>query len=228
MKEYQIVGPSGPFAVYVHSSPEARMVVVNVPGYNGTIDGYNGKYAAIGRHLAVNSVAAFVQMPNITRSAEVGGYCRGLNADIEAVCAFVRARGSELCDAARPKLCLVGFSAGGAGCAAVAASTRADRVLLMEPSRRLSVWQDVWKSLRAFEGRLYVVTGSGEHAVGEKVGRWFYDIAREQSRAGFYAIPACDHQFRGTRNGQIMAKAYEWVLRGDTSFPSSEGGLILY
>ena len=41
-------------------------------------------------------------------------------------------------------------------------------------------------------------------------------------------IPDCDHGFRGDTNNMILSKAYGWAFAGDATFPSPEGGILLY
>lgn len=228
MKRYIVSRGKIMFAVHVHPCPESEQIIINVPGYKGDIDGYNDKYRKIGERLSKKGVAAFVQMPNIVRDDDPDEYCRELNADVIATCHDVRRYARNICGAAAPSICLAGFSAGGAAVASVAHAVSAKKVLLMEPSVVMSIWEDVSESLRNLTGDLYMVTGSGPEAIGPDDGRRFYDLAPRRVQKGFHAIPDCDHQFKGTRNGQIMAKAFEWAFAGDTTFPSPEGGLVLY
>jgi hypothetical protein len=41
-------------------------------------------------------------------------------------------------------------------------------------------------------------------------------------------VPDCDHHFTGEVNGRILGKAYLWAFAGDDTFPSPDGGVLLY
>jgi hypothetical protein len=69
----------------------------------------------------------------------------------------------------------------------------------------------------------------GDHdAVGPEGGKKYERAFTNAAKKELVVISGCDHQFQGTRNGQIMAKAPLWAFAGDTSFPSPEGGVVLY
>lgn len=216
----------GSFGVIVHPSPKARAIIVNVPGYRADIDGYNKKYRTLGTHLAARGVGAFIQMPNIER--DMATYCHRLINDVLAVCAYARAMAPQMCTTREPDLFLMGFSAGGAAVAAAATRTGAKKVLLMEPSDGLSAWDEVVESLSRYTGDICIIVGSGPEAIGKRGGQRFFEAAKRAARREMVEIPNCDHQFRGTPNGQIMAKAPLWAFAGDRTFPSPEGGLVLY
>ena len=46
--------------IIVHPSGGAGAVIINYPGFNGHIDGFNNKYRKLGAHLAELSIGAFV------------------------------------------------------------------------------------------------------------------------------------------------------------------------
>lgn len=52
--------------------------------------------------------------------------------------------------------------------------------------------------------------------------------ASDARKKALVVIPDCDHQFQGLVNGKIMSKAPFWAFADDESFPSPEGGTILY
>lgn len=222
----RITGGCSDFSIIIHPNRNSRAIVVNVPGYRGDIHGYNGKYDTIGAHVSEH--VAFVQMPNIEHSTDPCTYCNCLNDDIQRVCDFLRTSGQLWCAVESPHLYLAGISAGGAAVAAVAHEVDAKKVLLIEPSKQLALWNRIEAGLPKYSGVMRIVVGGGPGAIGVSVGRRFYDLATAASIKEIETIPDCDHQFRGTKNGQILSKAYTWAFIGDTTFPSPEGGLILY
>lgn len=212
--------------IIVHPSPEARAVIINYPGYNGDINGYNNKYRTLGAHLASLGVGAFVQMPNLQHTGE--DYRESLVKDVEAIVTYTTRIGWEFCGLDDPDIYLMGFSAGAGACAAMASRNPAiKKILLMAPSGDASQAL-VAKSLAEFEGEVYIVNGLDDEVVGADAGKRFHAMTKRASKKLLVEIPECDHQFRGTRNGMIMSKAPLWAFAGDTTFPSPEGGLKLY
>lgn len=213
------------FEVLAHPSLRARRVIINMPGYRGDINGYNNKYRALGSYLATRGVAAFIQMPNISERRRE--YARELVADFTATIERVFSIAPEICATKTPEICLVGFSAGGfAAAAAAPRNGEVKKLLLMEPTVNVELMGGFPLNLGAFKGEVYIVVG--DQGVGARAGRRYYDAFTGASRRALVVVPNCDHQFRGTRNGQIMSKAYLWACAGDATFPSPEGGLKLY
>src|SRR3989344_1351842 len=149
--------PSVVIEVAVHPSPDAQAIIINYPGYLGSIDGYNKKYATIADHLSQKKVGAVVRMAN-TLWPHIN-YRQSVLDDLRAVIRYTLGHAAEMCATATPDIYLMGFS---------------------PPSRHLVV------------------------------------------------LPNCDHQFRGRVNGQIMSKAPLWAFAGEATFPSPEGGTVLY
>lgn len=209
-----------------HRSPAARAIIINYPGYNGHIDGFNNKYRTLGAHLAKLGVGAFVQMPNLQHQNE--DYRVSLVQDLRAVVEHVLRTAEEFCATDVPDIYLMGFSAGAGACAAFANShPMIKKVLLMAPSGDASQTL-VERSLAEYRGEVYIVNGLNDEVVGADAGKKFLAMAKNASVKKLVELPDCDHQFRGTRNGMIMSKAPIWAFVGDSTFPSPEGGIELY
>ena len=214
------------FKVIVHPSPEASAIIVNYPGYKGDINGFNNKYRTIGEHLSRAGVGAFIQMPNIVWPDQ--DYRTSLIADLLKVCEYARAKAPAICKSATPDLLLMGFSAGGGAVAGAALKSGAKKILLIAPSGDAA--QDkVTASLAKYTGEVFITIGENDDTVGgERTGKAYLDMAKSARSKLLVVVPNCDHQFRGTENGKIMSKAPLWAFAGDTTFPSPDGGLILY
>lgn len=213
------------FRVYVHASPAASAIIINYPGYNGHIDGYNNKYRTLGRYLSRKGIGAFIQMPNTIWPNE--NYRASLVNDLLSVCRYARRQAGGICGTKKPDLYLMGFSAGAGGVAGAAFHSGAKKILLMAPSGDAA--QDVvTKSLKQYQGEVYIAIGKNDDVVGPDAGQCYYDMATGASKRELVVIPKCDHQFKGRTNGRIMSKAPLWAFAGDTTFPSPEGGLVLY
>lgn len=79
-----------------------------------------------------------------------------------------------------------------------------------------------------FRGEVYIAVGEDDECVGREAGDYFLGLATGASKKTLVVIPNCDHQFQGSINGKIMSKAPFWAFADDESFPSPEGGVILY
>jgi dienelactone hydrolase len=215
------------FEVWVHPSFGARAIIINCPGYKGSIEGYKNKYVTLADHLAERGVGAVVRMPNIERSAGAA-YREGLVGDVRAVIAWVTKVSLALTGDARSDIYLMGFSAGGFAVASASAGfPQVKKLLLMEPTVNASLVGALGEDIGRFEGEAYIVVGDHE-AVGLEAAHAYRRALSGASRVEIQMISGCDHQFRGRRNGQIMAKAPFWAFADDKTFPSPEGGVVLY
>lgn len=216
---HTVVRKGQPIDLYIHPTV-SKAILINVPGYRGDIDGYNGKYVKIADWLAERGVAAVVRMPNIERSE---GYRAGVEADLRVVIEYAYCNSLKINGTTHPEIYLAGFSAGGAAVASVAYEhLSVKRVLLAAPSGPHDY------RLGNFEGDVYIIIGDRDEAVGTEAGQRYYNLAAKARVRKLRTVPHCNHQFHGTRNGQIMSGAYLWAFAGEKDFPPVEKGLVLY
>lgn len=216
---HTVVRKGEPIGLYIHPTV-SKAILINVPGYRGDIDGYNSKYVKIADWLAERGVAAVVRMPNIERAEQ---YRVGVEADLRVVIEYAYRNSMKINGTQYPEIYLAGFSAGGTAVASVAyehASVK--RILLAAPSGPYD------GRLGLFEGHVYIVIGDRDEAVGIEAGERYANLASRASVRKYKVIPNCDHQFRGTRNGQIMFNSYLWAFAQQSNFPLPDGGLELY
>lgn len=204
----------------IHLAAQSKGVIVSCPGYKSSMDGYNNKYVTLGDHLASLGFSV-VRMANTTRP-EGPVYRHGLLQDMRQSIALA---GSQIPEV---PMYLMGFSAGGFACAALAHEfPRVRGVLLMEPATNPALLGPLpLAALRAFHGEAYIVVG--DSGVGASGGSMYLEAFTGASKKELVVIPECDHQFTGARNGKIMSKAPLWAFDGERTFPSPDGGLELY
>lgn len=213
--------------IAVHPCPGAEKIILNIPGYRGSREGYNDKYVTLSDHL-VGKGFAVVRMPNIERPLH--RYREELVYDVLHAARWIDEHSRAICGRYHAELCLMGFSMGGFAAAVVAERLRQVRsILLLEPATPGTELTGSLPrpGLARFRGAVRIVVGDHD-AVGEKVGRSYHDAFTQASQKELVVIDRCDHQFKGTRNGQIMAKAPLWAFAGETTFPSPDGAPILY
>jgi alpha/beta superfamily hydrolase len=199
-------------------------VIVNYPGAEGSIDGYSNKYVTLAEYIVAKNLAAVVRLGN--------PYISGLGWDVnlrEAL-AYVLKNSESICQFKTPEIYLMGFSAGARAIASLAWEyPEVKRILLMEPA---TLVQDSLEqaSLVKFKGEVCIVVGTGSEALGEDVGKKFYDNAKSASKREIFVIADCDHQFRGEKNGRIISQAPFYAFCDDSkpAFPDNNGGIKLY
>lgn len=210
--------------VAVHPA-SAKRIVIMLPGWNGTLDGYEQKYAKIAAHLVERGVGAVVRSANlIVPGHEFETTCKTV---LRGVVEGTLARASSICGQASPELLLLGWSAGASAIAALAPDLpRVARVLLMAPSGDAGD-EAVVDGLRRFSGDLFMVAGDADEVVGD-LARTLFGHATAARRKQLVVLPGCDHQFRGERNGRIMSHAPLWAFADETGFPDPARGIHLY
>jgi dienelactone hydrolase len=202
------------------------IIVVNYPGITGDIDGYSNKYGKQADFVQEKGIGTVVRMGNpYFRELPYPG---GMIDNFKFILDYCLKNGKELSGEADPTLYLMGFSAGSSTIAAVASSYSAvEKILLMAPTG--DAGQEAIKiGLNKFAGEVYVAIGDSDEIVGHQAGQAFYDLAKSAKVKKLEIIPDCGHQFIGEANGKIMSKAPLWAFAGDTTFPSPDGGKILY
>jgi pimeloyl-ACP methyl ester carboxylesterase len=210
--------------VAVHPAKSSRIVIM-LPGWNGSLDGYARKYAKIAELLAERGVGAVVRSANPT----VPGYpfettCKTV---LRGVVEGALARARPICGDPSPSLLLLGWSAGASAMAALAPDLpRVDRALLFAPSGDAGD-EAIVSGLRRFTGDLFVVAGENDDVVGD-LPRTLFDYATGTHSKQFVLLPDCGHQFKGEANGRIMSHAPLWAFAGEDGFPDPALGIHLY
>jgi dienelactone hydrolase len=213
------------FTVKIHPHLGANAVVINYPGYNGNIDGYAQKYEKLACRIVEKDVAAVVRMGNEDRLGFL--YEESLIGDLRVTIEYVIGNAAKMCATSTPDIYLMGFSAGAGAVAAVAAEYPAvKKILLIAPAgdagnRNIA-------NLAHFQGEVYVTVGAWDEVVGMHAGEYFMELAKAATKKNLVIVPRCDHQFRGKKNGMVLSKAPLWAFCGDTTYPSSDGGVALY
>lgn len=199
-------------------------IIINYPGADGSLDGYNHKYKTLAEYIVAQKLASVVRIPN--------KHTFGLGWDLclRKAVDYVIAHSLEICGVKKPEIFLMGFSAGAGGIAMIAWEyPEVSKILLLEPT--LKVGQRlVLDGIRQYCGELCIVVGSGEEALGIEVGNMIMEAAVCASKKELFEIPHCNHQFMGEANGRIVSQAplYAFSDHKDLRFPDPTGGIQLY
>jgi uncharacterized membrane protein YeiH len=216
--------PSRPLEVAVHPLRSPRIVVL-LPGYDGSIDGYAEKYTKIAELLRARGVGAVVRSGNpIVAGQAFEVTCR---ARVRGLLGELAARAPSICGHATPDVLLVGVSAGASAMAAEGAGyPQVKRMLLLAPSHDAGS-AAVEDGLARFTGELFVVVGADDEVVGDLPAK-LLPLATKAARRELRVVPGCDHLFRGARNGRVMSHAPLWAFLGEGDGPDPERGIHLY
>jgi pimeloyl-ACP methyl ester carboxylesterase len=155
-------------------------------------------------------------------------YEKSAVADLRATIGYALANAEDICSTSDPDLYVMGFSAGAGAIAIVSADyPQVKKVLLIAPSVDAGKMA-IEEKFGRFRGEVYIAVGEYDESVGKEAGEYFLGLATAAREKTLVIIPNCDHQFQGWINGKIMSKAPFWAFAGDESFPSPEGGVLLY
>jgi hypothetical protein len=184
-----------PVELAIHPN-DSRKIIINVPGYNGDIDGYAEKYKKLANLLQDQNVGAVVRTGNFFRDKYLPDY------NLRTALEYSQDNALEICGKENPEIMLMGFSAGASAIAAVACEyPQVSKILLQAPSGDMPTV----KNLRKFTGEVVIVNGEDDEVVGSGAGPLFYSFAESAKKRELFMIPDCDHQFRGEKNGRIMS-----------------------
>lgn len=210
----------------IHPSTRGKMII-NYPGLNGDIDGFNAKYRTLGDFLSKDQdLGAFVRIANMVDPAR--DYAQSVIDDLRAVIRHCLQHSARICGSATPELYLMGFSAGAGAVAAVASEfPEIKKILLVAPAGNAEYAQIV-RGLATYSGEIFCAVGENDQVVGPDAADYFSNLAPLATVNKVAVIPNCDHQFRGETNGKVMSALPLWSFAGTIAEPASEHGTTLY
>ncbi len=199
-------------------------IIINVPGADGSINGYNDKYIKIANYLIEQKIGAVVRIPNISSL----GF--GWDINLRETLSYVLDNAKEICGSSKPEIYLMGLSAG-AGAISMTAweYPEVTKILLIEPALIFSGEHGV-EGIREYKGEVTIVVGKGDTALGKEVGDKFFDYFIKANHKEIIEIENCDHRFMGETNGRIFSEAPIYAFKDGPKikFPDSNGGIKLY
>jgi predicted esterase len=135
------------------------IIIINYPGFNGEINGYNNKYRTLAK-LMQERIGAVIQSGN--QYHEMLDYKESVKDDLRAVIEYSLENAENICQTKIPTIYLVGFSAGASAIAAVAHEYPAvSKILLISPSADAG-FESLQKGLSEYTGEVYILSGSND------------------------------------------------------------------
>jgi hypothetical protein len=211
------------FSVAIHPVKNGK-IIINVPGADGSMDGYENKYLKIANNLVKEKVGAVVRIPN---SSSLGF---GWDINLRKALDYVLENSKEICGSDKPEIYLMGLSAG-AGTISMTAweYPEVTKILLIEPAVVFSGEHGV-EGIRKYKGDVTIVVGKGSTALGKQIGDKIFDYFINAKHKEIVEIPNCDHCFMGEINGRIFSEAPVYAFKDGPKikFPDPKGGIKLY
>ncbi len=200
---------------------------MNYPGFGGDIAGFNNKYVTLADQIAGPwNIGSVVRLGNhFDPSID---YSESVVDDLRSAIACCEEHSRDWFDADNLTFFLMGFSAGAGAVAALAGEVHnIEKILLAAPSAAAS-HDRIQRSLARFPGECYSAVGTNDDVVGAHAAHQFSSMAKSTRVNKVHLIENCDHQFRGTRNGRIMASLPLWAFTDRLSEPDESQGVDLY
>ncbi len=199
-------------------------ILINIPGADGSVNGYKNKYINLGNYLQEKDIVSYVRIPNdrpqefVSTGRSVINYC------IE--------HSKEICGSDTPEIWLMGFSAGGASILLTGWEyPEVTKILAINPFIGIEqVKVDLKKNLPEYSGELYVVIGADDTVIGSDTGEYIKECAINTKDFQIYTIPNCDHQLKGETNSKILSQLPEYYFLGrykEEKFPDGTKGFNL-
>lgn len=199
-------------------------IIINYPGGEGTLDGYNNKYKTLAEFIVQQKLASVVRLPN----PHTFGF--GWDMNLRNALSYILKDSMTICGTKSPQLYLMGASAGAGVIASLAWEYPEIAKILLLESAPVPNEEVTQVGIGKYLGEVCIVVGSGDEALGEVIGRKFLDAATNASKKEIFVIPNCDHQFRGEINGRIFSQAPFYAFSDDPKpvFPDKKAGIKLY
>ncbi len=155
------------FPARIHPSSNG-VIIINYPGLDGDLDGYQNKYRTIASHLVnVEKIGAFIQIGNHYYPGH--DYRLSVISVLRAAIEYAITNGERICRRNDPKIYLMGFSAGASAIAGLCAEfQQIDKILLVAPTDDFE-FLAVRQNLARYTGEIYCVAAANDETPGHDV-----------------------------------------------------------
>ena len=150
--------------IAIHPTTTGK-IIINYPGAEGHIDGYNNKYLTLSNHIVNQNLASVVRSGN--------DYAFGWDMNLRQVLKYTIENSIDICGIETPEIYLMGFSAGAGAISIVAWEyPEVKAISLCAPAIGVGE-RRVKNGLAEFEGEVYIVVGEDDEIVGHTAGDLF-------------------------------------------------------
>jgi len=213
--------------LHIHRA-DSDAVLIMYPGADGNVDGYNRKYLKIADLIRSRNIATVVRLDNGYCTVARLPYQEAMIVKLAHVIEHLHENAERMVGCKEISIYLAGVSAGASALAAVLADfPQVKKVLLVAPADSAG-WENMERGLRSYAGEVYLTAGDADEIRAFDTARLCHEACQSAAKKEIHIIPGCDHQFRGERNGKILANAYLWAFSEGSDFPNPDGGIVLY
>ena len=209
--------------IALHPNDSGR-IIINYPGADGDIDGYNKKYETLANHIQNTGLAA------VARSGNPYIPIHGWTVNLRELIAYSIDNSKKICGSTKPEIWLMGFSAGAGAIGTIAWEyPEITKILLCAPAKAVGE-EELFKNLEMFTGEAYIVVGDKNEVIPSEDGQRIHDALLNSKHRELIVIPNCDHQFQGEENGRILSQVpfYAFGSEKNEDFPNPKSGIKLY
>lgn len=213
--------------LHIHRA-DSNAVLIMYPGADGDIDGYNQKYRKIANLIQSKRIATVIRLDNKYCYMERLPYCESMINKLAYVIEHILKNAERITGQEKIELYLAGVSAGASAIATILHEfSSVKKVLFIAPAESAGL-ENISRGLKRYEGEVYLTAGEKDEIKAFDIARFYHSACKMAVKKEIEIIPECDHQFRGERNGRILANAYLWAFSEKSDFPSPNGGIVLY
>ena len=195
-----ILKPSVSATIFPKTSP---VIVVNIPGYNSDMYGYDSLYLNMSHILLKRQNASVILADN----KHLRGYDNQkiLLEKGRAILDYVIDHAEEISGSPNPSIYLIGTSAGGSCAAALAWEyPLVRRILLINPSGDIPE-STMRNSLSRFSGRVIIANGRCDFYIGPQSGYYLGAMASNAQSIRYLSLPDTEHSFRNAYSRRLVS-----------------------
>jgi len=200
------------------------IILINIPGAGGSIEGYKNKYTNLGNYIQKKSIASFVRIPNEKP--------QDYELTARTIINYCLENSKAICGTDSSEIWLMGFSAG-AGAILLTGweYPEVKKILAVSPwTGGFEERERLKKNLPEYKNDLFIVIGDKDDVIYDDTMDFIVNNATSVSNLKTLIIPNCDHQLTGEDNSKILSKLPEYFFLGeykDLDFPNKEEGFVL-
>ncbi len=219
--------------IFIHEC-NSKNIIINIPGYGGTAEGYENKYIKLGDYIVSKELGSFVRMNNSVPRSMYNTLNRNLYpshiiSKTHEVIEYCINNSIEICGEKDPNIYLIGTSAGGAVAAYMANRYKEiKKILLCAPSGNIEMKQ-IMETYKDFKGELSIIIGENDEVVGTYISHVYLQQCKNASEKRIRLLHNCNHNFTGEENGKLLSHAPFWAFDNENHpILDSNKGIILY
>ena len=188
---------------------DSNNILINIPGYDGSADGYNGKYKKISQIITAKNIASMFRVDNICWNKDTQlAYAEFMHALLVTSTTHIRKNSLELCQTAEPNLYIAATSAAAPHALLWAHHLNVSKLLILAPVENFISREMIASSLKHYTGELTIAYGDQDSLVDADFVDFILQSAENASSHKVIRLENCDHHFSGSENSRKHRQIY--------------------